>query len=89
MEKVPASNLEEWGAVAWESIQKEIVGCYFQKCHIIHSPDGTEDDIMWKNLDIDVSESEREHQHLSLSLSHAHTHSLSWGYSTFRDWAET
>lgn len=34
IEKVLASNLAEWGAVAWESIQKEIAGYYVQKCHI-------------------------------------------------------
>ena len=38
----------------------------------MQAPAGTEDSIVWKNLDIDVAESESDHQHLSLS----HTHSL-------------
>lgn len=60
IEKVLASNLAEWGSVAWESIQKDIGGCCVERCHIIHSPDGTEDGIKWKNVDVDDLESESE-----------------------------
>lgn len=87
IKKMPTSNLQSgdlWHGRA--SRKRWKVGRCVQQCHIIHTPAGVENGIMWKNLDINVSGSESQYQHLSLT----HTHTpLAPGQGTSHDQAET
>ena len=45
------STMCQWVDEAWKSLPAEMVACSFKKCGISNAIDGTEDDILWEDLE--------------------------------------
>jgi hypothetical protein len=60
LKKPPVTMLEEWIPTAWGRISSESILAGFKKCCISNALDGTEDDILWQDVEDKNDDSDSE-----------------------------
>jgi len=53
IKKTPMSKIAEWISRAWSQVSPAIVAKSFQKCWVTNAMDGSQDDILWEDVECD------------------------------------